>query len=173
MTNITKENFDKAKNFYNFDTLYAPVLPGLKATVMKHQDAITDAFYKELANDEIAAKIVAGRVDQLKATHKVWMEELFNGEYGEAYFNRRYKIGETHVKAKIAPYFVEVITSSLRRSFAQILVAEGAVAVQAALAILDLDAMIIIGAYHEDRMHRMSDVTGMNLNLLETLMSFG
>lgn len=173
MTNITKQNFDKAKNFYDFDKLYAPILPGLKATVMKHQDAITDAFYQELANDEVAAKIVAGRVDQLKTTHKAWMEELFNGEYGEAYFNRRYKIGETHVKAKIAPYFVEVITSSLRRSFAQILVPEGAVAVQAALAILDLDAMIIIGAYHEDRMHRMSDVTGMNLNLLETLMSFG
>lgn len=173
MAQATKESFEKAKAFSKFDELYAPVLPGLKEIVMKHQDAITDAFYGALSNDEVAAKIVAGRVDQLKATHKVWMEELFNGTYGDAYFERRYKIGETHVKAKIAPYFVEVITSFLRRAFAEILINEDPAALQAALAILDLDALIIVGAYHEDRMRRMSEVTGMNQNLLETLMSFG
>jgi len=173
MSHTTKENFIKAKAFTRFDELYAPVLPGIKATVMKQQNVITDTFYAELSKDEAAAKIVAGRVDQLKATHKAWMEELFNGDYGDDYFDRRYKIGEIHVKAKIEPYYVEVVTSYLRRAFAEALIQEGPEAVQAALAILDLDAMIIIGAYHEDRMRRMSEVTGMNQKLLETLMSFG
>jgi hypothetical protein len=76
------------------------------------------------------------------------------------------------VNAKIEPYFVEVITSFLRRKFAEVLIKEKPEALEAALAILDLDALIIIGAYHEDRMKRMSEVTGMNESLLERLMSF-
>ena len=106
MSHTTKENFIKAKLFTRFDELYAPVLPRIKATVMQQQQIITDTFYAELSKDEAAAKIVAGRVDQLKATHKAWMEELFNGDYGDDYFDRRYKIGEIHVKAKIEPYYV-------------------------------------------------------------------
>ncbi len=173
MSDITKQNFDKAKAFSRFEELYAPILPGLKNAIMEHQAEITDAFYDELSKDDVAAKTIAGRVDQLKASHKAWIEELFDGDYGDAYFERRYKIGEVHVKAKIEPYYVEVVTSFLRRAFAEKLAPEGSQAVQAALAILDLDAMIIIGAYHEDRMRRMSEVTGMNRNLLENLMSFG
>ena len=138
---------------------------------MQHGDQITDAFYRELANDPEAAAIVDGRVEQLKATHKVWMEGLFCGEYGDDYFNQRYKIGVVHVNAKIDPFFVEVVTSFLRRKFTEIL-SSNQQALEATLAILDLDAMIIIGAYHEDRMNRMSEVTGMNLPLLERLMSF-
>jgi truncated hemoglobin YjbI len=173
MSNTIKQSFEKAKEFSHFDERYAPILPRLKDAVMQHQAEITDAFYEELSNDPVSAKIVEGRVDQLKATHKVWVEELFSGGYGDTYFERRYKIGEVHVKAKIEPYYVEVVTSFLRRAFAEKLAGEGPDAVQAALAILDLDAMVIIGAYHEDRMRRMSEVTGMNRGLLETLMSFG
>ncbi|KON46345.1 protoglobin domain-containing protein [Mariprofundus ferrooxydans] len=173
MSNTTKQNFEKAKEFSHFDELYAPVLPKIKETIMNHQEEITNAFYDELSKDSVAAKIVSGRVDQLKSSHKIWIEELFGGDYGDAYFERRYKIGEVHVKAKIEPYYVEVVTSFLRRAFAEKLAPEGTQAVQAALAILDLDAMIIIGAYHEDRMRRMSEVTGMNRNLIENLMSFG
>ena len=172
MSETTKNNFNRAKAFCNFDAVYAPLLPTIKDVVMKHGDEITNTFYAELANDEIAAAIVSGRVDQLKVTHKQWMEELFNGEYGDAYFAQRYKIGETHVRAKIEPYFVEVITSFLRRKFAEVL-SDNPKALEAALTILDLDAIIIIGAYHEDRMKRMSEVTGMNQALLERLMSFG
>ena len=172
MSETTKNNFIRAKAFCNFDTVYAPLLPTIKDAVMQHRDEITDTFYAELANDEVASAIVSGRIEQLKVTHKQWMSELFDGEYGDAYFDQRYKIGEVHVKAKIEPYFVEVITSFLRRKFAEVL-KDNPKALEAALTILDLDAIIIIGAYHEDRMKRMSEVTGMNQSLLERLMSFG
>ena len=173
MSEVTRKNFERAKEFCQFDSLFAPVLPTVQATIMTHQAAITDAFYSELAKDEVAVNIVEGRMDKLKVTHGIWMKELFDGEYGDAYFEQRYKIGEVHVKAKIPPYFVEVVTSFLRRAFTDVLMKEHPEAVPAALAILDLDALIIIGAYHEDRMLRMSEVTGMNQNLLERLMSFG
>jgi len=171
MSESTRNNFNRAKAFCNFDAVYAPLLPTVKNMIMEHSDEITNKFYEELSNDPVASGIVEGRVDQLKVTHKKWMEELFNGEYGDAYFEQRYKIGETHVRVKIEPYFVEVITSFLRRKFAEVLKGNPD-AIEAALAILDLDAVIIIGAYHEDRMKRMSEVTGMNQALLERLMSF-
>jgi len=172
MSEATRKNFNRAKAFCNFDAVYAPLLPTIKDAVMKHGEEITNTFYEELSHDEEAAKIVSGRVEALKATHTIWMEELFGGEYGDAYFEQRYKIGVVHVNAKIEPYFVEVITSFLRRKFTEVLIKEKPEALEAALAILDLDALIIIGAYHEDRMKRMSEVTGMNQSLLERLMSF-
>ncbi len=172
MFDTMKRDFHRAKAFSQFDERYAPLLPGLKDTVMAHQQAITDGFYSELAKDEIAGKIIEGRVDALKATHKVWMEELFAGDYGDDYFDRRYKIGQVHVTAKIEPYFVEVVTSYLRRAVVELLAKENPEAIPALLAILDLDAMIIIGAYQEDRLRRMSQVTGMSPGLLENLMSF-
>ena len=120
-------------------------------------------FARLLRKDEIAGKIIAGRVDGLKATHKVWMEELFNGEYGDAYFDRRYRIGQVHVIVKIEPYFVEVVTSYLRRAIVEVLVQEKPEAIPAVLAVLDLDALVIVGAYQEDRLNRMSEVTGMSV----------
>lgn len=167
-----KRDYQRAKDFCQFDEKYAPMLPGLKDAVMAHQERITNGFYDELAKDPIAGKIIEGRVDALKATHKVWLEELFCGDYGDDYFNRRYRIGQMHVKAKIEPYFVEVVTSYLRREVVEELAAESPEAIPAILAILDLDAMIIIGAYQEDRLRRMSEVTGMSPGLLENLMSF-
>jgi len=172
MSDTTKRDFLRAKEFSNFDETHAKMLPTVKAVVMAHQERITDGFYAELAKDEIAKKILEGRIDGLKATHKVWMEELFNGEYGDAYFDRRYKIGQVHVSVKIEPYFVEVVTSYLRRSLVEVLVSEKPEAIPAVLAVLDLDAMVIIGAYQEDRLNRMSEVTGMTPSLLENLMSF-
>ncbi len=172
MSDTTKRDFLRAKEFSQFDQTHARMLPTAKDVVMAHQDRITDGFYAELAKDAIASKIIEGRVGGLKATHKVWMEELFNGEYGDAYFDRRYRIGQVHVTVKIEPYFVEVVTSYLRRSIVEVLVTEKPEAIPAVLAVLDLDAMVIIGAYQEDRLNRMSEVTGMSPSLLENLMSF-
>lgn len=172
MSDTTKRDFLRAKAFSNFDQTHAKMLPAVKDIVMAHQSRIMDGFYAELAKDEIAKKILEGRIDGLKATHKIWMEELFNGEYGDAYFDRRYKIGQVHVNVKIEPYFVEVVTSYLRRAIVEVLVQEKPDAISAMLAILDLDAMVIIGAYQEDRLRRMSEVTGMSASLLENLMSF-
>jgi len=163
MSMTTKRDFLRAKQFSNFDETYARILPTVKAIVMAHQDRITNGFYEELGKDEIAGKIIAGRVDGLKATHKVWMEELFNGEYGDAYFDRRYRIGQVHVIVKIEPYFVEVVTSYLRRAIVEVLVQEKPEAIPAVLAVLDLDALVIVGAYQEDRLNRMSEVTGMSV----------
>ena len=172
MSDTTKRDFIRAKTFSDFDETHAKTLPTVKGIIMAHQERITDGFYTELAKDELAQKIIKGREDGLKATHKAWMEELFNGEYGDCYFDRRYKIGQVHVSVKIEPYFVEVVTSYLRRSLVEILVIEKPDAIPAVLAVLDLDAMIIIGAYQEDRFKRMSEVTGMSAGLLENLMSF-
>lgn len=169
------EQFVKAKGFCQFDTKYAPILPALKDIVMAKQAEITDGFYAELAKDAVASKILEGRVDKLKATHKVWMEELFSGEYGQAYFDRRYKIGQIHVDVKVAPYFVEVIMSLLRREMSKAILEQSpgnSDGVAAILAVLDFELFIINGAYQEDRLERLSVVTGMGRPLLETLMTF-
>jgi hypothetical protein len=42
------------------------------------------------------------------------MAELFAGDYGEAYFDNRWKIGLAHVRVGVKPWWVEAVTSFLR-----------------------------------------------------------
>jgi len=170
------EEFIKAKEFCQFDSKYAHVLPSLKDTVMARRVEITDQFYTELGKDSGAVKILEGRqIDQLKEKHMAWMEELFSGDYGRAYFDYRYHVGQIHVGIKVLPYYVEVVMSLLRREICQTILEQSpgnVEGVAAILAVLDLELLIILGAYQEDRLDRLFEITGIGRPLLERLVTF-
>ena len=121
------------------------------------------------------AALIEGRVDQLKATRAAWMGELFAGDYGEAYYNRRIRIGEAHVRIGLPPYFVEAVMNFIRT--------EGQLAIHAErpdqagpltsslLKILDLDLILINLAYAEERLNRVSAFTGMSRKLIENVIN--
>jgi exoribonuclease II len=101
------------------------------------------------------------------------MAELFAGDYGDGYFDNRWKIGLAHVRVGVRPHWVEAVMSFLR--------AEGLKAMAGEIAdiealtdryaslvkVLDLDLMIINLAYGEERLERLSSFTGMSRKLLE------
>ena len=169
--------FREIKEFIGFTDADADALRALAPVFAAHGAAITDQFYQRLAANPEQARMIEGRVDALKRTHNRWMAELFAGDYGGAYFDNRWKIGLTHVRVGVKPWWVEAVTSYLRTEGLGLLTNEIADAgqrtrsVQALVKILDIDLMIINLAYSAETIDRLTQFTGMSRKLIERCVS--
>ncbi len=165
--------FTDLKKFIAFGEEDISNLKSLAPIFATHGPAITDRFYEKLEKVPSTAALIEGRVDTLKVTHCQWMNELFAGEYGEAYFERRKKIGLVHVRINVPPHYVEAVVSFLRGESEMLLARElkdsAVVAAKhsSVLKILDLDLMIINLAYAAERVDRLCNFTGMSKKLIE------
>ncbi len=167
--------FEEMKNFLEFGDQDVANLGRLAPVFEKHGGAITDGFYATLAQFPATNKLIESRVDQLKATHGQWMKELFAGDYGEAYFNRRVLIGEAHVRIGLPPYYVEAVMNNIRTA-GQLAIHsemgdEASALTSSMLKILDLDLIVINLSYAEDRLDRVSSFTGMSRKLIENVVN--
>lgn len=164
---------DEVKRFIGFTDADAANLRELAPIFAEHGAAVTDAFYARLAATADTAPLIEGRVEQLKRTHIQWMSELFQGEYGEGYLQNRWRIGLTHVRVGVPPWWVEAVVSFLRGASVDLLeqtIADPTRRVacsQSLLRILDLDLLIINLAYGDERLDRLSQFTGMSRKLIE------
>ena len=169
------EQYEEMKNFLEFDDTDVANLQKLAPVFDKHGPAITRNFYDILGKFPTTAKLIEGRVDSLMATHTQWMKELFAGDYGEDYFNRRVRIGETHVRIGLRPYYVEAVMNNIRTA-GQLAIHEemgdeASALTTSLLKILDLDLIVINLAYAEDRLDRISSFTGMSRKLIENVVN--
>jgi Protoglobin len=169
----TNAVFQELKNFIGFTDDDVAALKAMAPIFAVKGAAITDLFYVKLAADPEQNKLIEGRVEALKRTHNRWMSELFAGAYGEAYFADRWKIGLTHVRVGVKPWWVEAVTSFLRTEGFRLLSsemsdpAERTRSVQALIKILEIDLMIINLAYSDETIDRLSQFTGMSRKLIE------
>lgn len=173
------ETYQEMQNFIEFDGSDTERLKALAPVFAKHGAKITDTFYASLGEYEKTAAIIEGRVDKLKATHGVWMGQLFEGEYGRPFFDQQYRIGQVHVTQNINPEYVEAVTSVLR-TYGRIAIYEEMGSNDEAGAhydslckVLDLALLTINLAYADERIDRISLVTGMSRKLIENLVKRG
>lgn len=73
--------------------------------------SMSDHFYSYMGRDPEMSDILnasEGRVHRLKETFILWFHEMFTGmdSWGDAYADRRWKIGLVHVKIGIGPQHV-------------------------------------------------------------------
>ena len=168
-------SFETAKTLLEFGETEVKLLVGMAPLARRHGPALRDHFYASLARYPETAKMIAGRVDSLKATHEAWMMELFGGEYGRPYFDARWRIGLAHVRIGLDPVWVEGVMSLVRTLMAEAIGKESATpaeAVQRVAAltkICDLDLIVINLSYGEDRLDRLGEFTGMKRSLVENL----
>lgn len=169
------EIFGQIKAFVDFNDDDAKTLASIAPWVDAHGAAITDLFYETIGRTPAVSGFIEGRVEHLKKTHMQWMRELVGGEYGEAYFASRWKIGEAHVRIGLEPIWVDG-TMSLIRSHALASLADNledktrvASATKSLIKACDLDLAIINLAYAEDRLERLSSFTGMKRALIENV----
>lgn len=73
--------------------------------------AMADAFYEYMGRDQEMSEILnqkEGRMHRLRETFVEWFHEMFTGMdgWGDAYADRRWKIGLVHVQIGIGPQHV-------------------------------------------------------------------
>lgn len=175
---VSYEQFVWAKEFMGFDdAVDGQHLADLAPLVAEHGAAITDEFYAVLGRTEATAPVIEGRVDSLKKTHARYLGELVAGDYGEAYFESRKKVGEVHVMVGIKPHWVESVMNFIRSGLTALVVRhiddpdEREAKSKAVLRICDLDLLVINFAYAEERLDRLTGFTGMSRKLIERVIN--
>lgn len=149
-------------------------LAQLGPVVIPHLPKLTDHFYTQLQTDPQIAPHLEGRIDMLKATHVMWLQDLFCGDYGADFIARQEKIGFVHVKVKVPTLFVSSSMSFLRAEIPLLLeectdqlpepLSECTGSV---LRVLDLCHYLIDRAYFK----QMMSVMGISRALLDRLMT--
>lgn len=174
---VVYEEFEALKRFVEFNDDDAANLASLAEVVAKHGPALTDHFYQTLGSVPETAKIIEGRVEGLKTTHRQYMKELTDGVYDADYFQRRARIGQVHVRMGIDPRFVEGVMSVIRAGMLKAMAteisdpAELASKASSFIKLCDLDLAIINLAYNEERLDRFSEFTGMKRRLIENVIT--
>lgn len=169
----SERSLETYKNVSGFNLEDIQILASISSLVEPLLPQLTDSFYDSLLSDPVTAAAIDGRLSALKATHLIWLEELFSGPSPEAIVTRQEMIGRVHVKAKIPPVFVAASMSYLRGAFPSLLAAviEDKAAVAAAtsalLRILDVCQYLIDRAYNQCLM----DNLGIQPALLNRLMT--
>lgn len=167
------ETFARIKEFVGFTAGDAENLVNLGPLFDVYGPRLTDAVEAKLRATPEPAPLLHDRVDALRSAYARWMSELFQGEYGAAYYERRFQIGLAHARADIAPHWCESVLSVVRSGSLVALATvyidpnEFAAHVQSLCKILDLDQMIINTAYQQERLARLCRFTGMSRTLIE------
>lgn len=172
---VDYDHFQQLKKFVSFEANDIDNLRSLAPLLAEVGPTLTDDFYALLGSHPGAAAVIEGRVDQLKQTHAKWLRELTGGDYGDAYFASRVRIGRVHVMQDIEPTWVEAVMSVIRTRMlqemgkrikdAQELAAKSASFIK----ICDLDALVINMAYADERLERLTSFTGMKRALVENI----
>lgn len=169
--------FVEMKGFLDFGEDDVVRLKTLHPIFEKRGGGITDTFYEVLGRFPTTAAMVDGRVDALKKTHKMWMMDLFAGNYGVEYMQKHLVIGQRHVQVGLPAYYVEFVMSIIRMGGLEAITAEMKDPAQVTahysslVKVLDLDLMLMNMAYSEERLDRISSVTGMSRKLVENLVT--
>lgn len=95
---LTEQEISNHKSLINFGDDDVRLLKAHAGVIEKQIDSIVDQFYDyQLSIPEVNAVIsLDDRLPRLKQTMKVYITELFSGEYGVDYVNRRLEVGKAH-----------------------------------------------------------------------------
>ncbi|MCG8557640.1 MAG: protoglobin domain-containing protein [Proteobacteria bacterium] len=93
------------------------LLCAMGPVVEPHFNDIVERFYLEVRRQPATAAIVSEpqQIERLKGALRSWLKTLFAGTYDEAYFEKRARIGRTHVRIQLEQRFMFSAMNVVRR----------------------------------------------------------
>ena len=150
--------FEELKRYTRFGAEDEAALRRLAPLARPQFRAIAEAFYGRLSEHEYAHRVFSGpaQIERLKGTLVAWLDLLLSGPWDEAYYQRRLRIGRTHVRIELPQRYmfgamdhIRIWLSRIANEVFQDDLA-GRIAVVAALhKILDLELAIMLESYQE------------------------
>ncbi|MEM9067059.1 MAG: protoglobin domain-containing protein [Myxococcota bacterium] len=159
--------FFELKADVGFDDRAAGLLADAKAVVEDSFGSVVDEFYDVIEANPRARAVFRDRaqIERQKTHLRGWLATVFSGEYDEAFFLRRARIGRTHVHIGLDQHYMFSMMNVLRRGLAHSL-HRGATSAgwtperirdteNALHALLDLELAIMLETYREDFVGKM------------------
>lgn len=91
---------EELMEFIHFTPQHAVLMRDMGPILRPHFDTIIDRFYAAIDSNANAAAVFAGgqsQRDRLRMQLRGWLDALVRGIYDEVYYERRARIGQTHV----------------------------------------------------------------------------
>jgi len=150
------------------------ILANLQGQARAIAASLSEAFYQRLLAHPLTAEYVTGQIEARKETLETWFIELFSGDYGYEYVQRRLKIGQTHVRIGL-PIRYPLAMMDIILDFGIGVIAESPQPEQAAQAfrkLLALDMAIFNQAYEDTQLKHLTEAMG-NERLARRLLTQG
>lgn len=151
------------KAFIGLDEADLALLSELAPMIERHADAVVDGFYDNVQHYPELEQLIRGvgsNVERLKRTQRAYLLELFKGDIGPEYFERRLRVGVIHHKIGLTPRWYLGSYSVYMQLLAPIIFRHfrwqrdrALRAVMALNKVLSLDAQLAIDTY----IHSLSD----------------
>ncbi len=164
MPSMDPRLFEDMKAYVDFTIKDVENLRRLAPDALGVLDDVTQRFYCALLRHPRAKMVFSGDQAQMAALHgtlRIWMVELFDGNYGEAYFEKRSEIGVAHVRVGLEQDLMvlgmELIRRELILALAQNVSGWDAGLEHSVCKILALDLAVMVHSYQSisaDRIRR-------------------
>lgn len=146
--------FDEMKAYVGFGPADSAELRGMAALVVPHLDELVERFYAVALRFEGPVRVLTGpeQIARLGDTLRRWARELFEGPHDHAYFERRRRIGEVHVRVGLPQQYMFTAMNIVRRALLTIYERESGGPVtpaqrDALLRMTDLELAIMLESY--------------------------
>lgn len=119
MTEIQRHPLDEMKSYVGFTEDDERCLQAAWPHVRPHLDDICALFYERALAHESTRFVIKddAQLKRLMGTLKIWMKELFNGPWDDAYFERRQRIGRVHVQIGLPHTAMFMAMNVVRQQF--------------------------------------------------------
>lgn len=156
------ELFDDMKLYVDFGEADSAILRELKPLLQPHFGAIVREFYDSLLKHPRARAVFGADTDQIERLRQsllIWLSELFDGQYDRAYFDRRSRIGRTHVRVNLPQHYMFTAMNVIRRALTTVIeqldVPDHGEKLNSVNKLLDLELAIMNETYREDLLARL------------------
>jgi Protoglobin len=133
------------------------------------------AFYTKIRSEPTIAEFLAGSDIESRQVVSAWFNDLLSGKYDRDYFNKRCKIGITHVRIGLPIRYPIAMMEVVRRYSSDVLQQnlppEEVLAAQSLInRLLGLDLAIFNHAYEDSMFQRLDLSAGISRELFYSLM---
>nr|WP_194287256.1 globin-coupled sensor protein [Gracilibacillus oryzae] len=160
-------SFDKQIKMVNLIENDLIILRTIKPFVTENIDEIVSQFYKNLEHECSLMQIIEqnSSVDRLKQTLTRHIQEMFDGQIDQDFYNKRIRIAHIHFQIGLEPKWYMCAFQDLLNSLIEILnrvieeKSEFFQSISSATKILNLEQQLVLDAYHQEvnRVHKQQE----------------
>ncbi len=157
--------FDEIKAYVGFGEADAAALRRFLPHAAPHFERITGHFYERILLDPGARQVLTegeSTVGRLKVTLREWLQSGLEGPHGEAFYERRSRIGRVHVRIGMPQQYMLTAMNVMRLDLRAIVddvwkddLEERRVVGNAVEKLLDLELAIMLQTYQHDSEDRL------------------
>ncbi len=102
-------DYEEMLKYVGFSPIDAANVSSLRDSITPFFSEVTEKFYEALLKNSMARAIFTGGDRQIAHQRQLlagWLSEVFSGNYGQQYYEKRFRIGSTHLQVGLPQQYM-------------------------------------------------------------------